>query len=92
MENPQIDLKRLERFLAALRAAGPQQGKDHDSMVPDFAQAVRERREVLGWSQAKLAREARVNVETVRMVEDGRTQPRPDTVEKIGDALTKVTH
>lgn len=48
---------------------------------------LRERRVELGWSQAKLAREAGVNVETVRMIEEGCTEPRPATLEKIGKAL-----
>jgi ribosome-binding protein aMBF1 (putative translation factor) len=48
---------------------------------------VRESREALGWSQAKLAREAGVNAETVRMLEDGATAPKSATLNKIRRAL-----
>jgi transcriptional regulator with XRE-family HTH domain len=52
-----------------------------------MSEAVREHRESLGWSQAKLAREAGVSDETIRMLEAGHTMPKSATLEKIGQAL-----
>jgi len=40
-----------------------------------------------GWSQAELARRARINAGTVSLVESGRLQPYPAQIAKIARAL-----
>lgn len=50
--------------------------------------ALREKREGLGWSRERPAKEAGVNPDCVRFLENGkRKSPRPETKRKIAKAL-----
>lgn len=60
-------------------------------MARDFHQSwadkVRARRKSLGWSQAKLAKEARVDQALISRIESGATVPGDDTKWKLAGAL-----
>lgn len=48
---------------------------------------IRVAREHKGWSQAELARRAKLNVATLSLIESGRMQPYPVQLRKIARAL-----
>ncbi|MEU4010736.1 helix-turn-helix domain-containing protein [Streptomyces pseudogriseolus] len=53
----------------------------------DFAQAVHDRRSVLGWSTAELARRAGLSEEEVETIEESGVEPTPELVERLAEAL-----
>lgn len=53
----------------------------------DIGQQVKEKRNALGWSQDRLAKEAVVAKQTVVNLEKGYYKPRWETLEKIMKAL-----
>lgn len=53
----------------------------------DFAQAVYDRRSVLGWSTAELARRAGLSEEDVEAIEESGVEPTPELVERLATAL-----
>jgi transcriptional regulator with XRE-family HTH domain len=48
---------------------------------------IRAARGLLGWKQSDLAREAKVSLTTVRMIEQGKTRPLAETLGAIERAL-----
>ena len=50
---------------------------------------VKARREALGWSQEKLAREALVTTRTIANIEANRHRPQESTLRVIEDALRR---
>lgn len=55
-----------------------------------LAQQIIRRRRAAGWTQAELARRARVRQETISRLESGKHAPNVTTVDKIDQALKKV--
>ncbi|MGA5123641.1 helix-turn-helix domain-containing protein [Streptomyces pseudogriseolus] len=53
----------------------------------DFAQAVYDRRSVLGWSTAELARRAGLSEEDVEAIEESGVEPTQELVERLATAL-----
>ncbi|WP_033314180.1 helix-turn-helix transcriptional regulator [Streptomyces iakyrus] len=77
------DLKSSERFnRPAVREA-----YEHTRLRFELAEAVRKRREELGWSQAELGRHAGMTQSSVARFEAGGTQPTLSTLEKLAEAL-----
>jgi ribosome-binding protein aMBF1 (putative translation factor) len=77
----------MPRLLRAGPPDSKQQETDEKQWLSELGLTVQSQREALGWSQERLAREAGVNAETVRQLERGITEPKPETLEKISAAL-----
>lgn len=58
-----------------------------DMFEGDISQEVRRKRETLGWSQARLSREASVAKQTIVNLEKDHYKPRWETLQKIMHAL-----
>src|SRR4051794_28596267 len=54
-----------------------------------LAQSIIRDRNTLGWSQAELARQARINVETLNRIEKARVTADQRTIERIDKALKR---
>jgi ribosome-binding protein aMBF1 (putative translation factor) len=54
-----------------------------------IAQSIIRDRLALGWSQAELARQARINVETLNRIERGKVTPDTATIAKLDAALKR---
>ena len=72
-------------------------GKDSTGGIPAvayiralMARRIIQAREALGWSQAELARQAGVRVETLNRIENCKHSADPATIEKIDAALVKA--
>jgi transcriptional regulator with XRE-family HTH domain len=55
--------------------------------VDNIGQRLREERQLRGWSQRDLARETRVNTDTISGIETGQHEPRPSTLRKLAEGL-----
>ena len=56
-----------------------------------MAQSIIRDRKSLGWSQAELARQAKINVETLNRIEKARVTADQRTIERIEKALKRGT-
>ena len=54
------------------------------------SERITEIREQLGWSKARLAREAGMHPSTISNIERGRMVPYPSQLEKIGGAFERA--
>jgi len=55
--------------------------------VDGIGQKLREERQLRGWSQRDLARETRVNPDTISGIETEQHEPRPSTLRKLAEGL-----
>jgi transcriptional regulator with XRE-family HTH domain len=55
--------------------------------VDNIGQRLKEERQLRGWSQRDLARETRVNTDTISGIETGQHEPRPSTLRKLAEGL-----
>jgi transcriptional regulator with XRE-family HTH domain len=56
--------------------------------VDTIGERLREERLRNGWSQKDLARESKINVDTISGIETGQHEPRPSTLTKLAKALS----
>ncbi len=87
---PREEYDRLTR--AARLPALPEPGADGNYPAVEYgrvslARKIILRREALGWSQAELARQAGVRVETLNRLETGKVTPALATVDKLHHAM-----
>jgi transcriptional regulator with XRE-family HTH domain len=55
--------------------------------VDNIGRRLKEERQLRGWSQRDLARETRVNTDTISGIETGQHEPRPSTLRKLAGGL-----
>ena len=72
---------------ATLRVKPPPREEQPQRTADTLGQQIKEKRQALKWSRAKLAREAGVNVQALRMIEEGLATPKPETVRHLTFAL-----